>query len=484
MNEPVFGIILGGARHNVVVSPSMAKSVYAFRDTSSSPLINRIMENVFGDSGTIRGMDPAELNVLHQNVFNLFLREPFITEASMATVRRIQRQTPNLVTFSRSVVDQVPWERSSNVTMDPNSDLPICEASLFSLVRNFAAQISTAGFMGEAIFEAFPNLLDDLWILDSQFMNMSKGAPRWLTPGLSTAYRARDRLLEDLAVFHAAFVAWDDGRDPGVKFRDLDDVSEPIKQRIRGLHKMGATAAASAPAHLSFLWAMVGNTTNIIFWNLLRVYAEPSLLEEVRKELAPYVKAHRPSREETGFPIQEQAQLTIDPEGLFNSCHLLKASFYESMRLDSAGLSFRELSSDLTLTESQDDAAIDGLKKPRSYKISKGESIAIPLGVLQNDTRFFSNPTQYDPLRFITRDPETGVKRAEMHSIKPFGSGISGCKGRILAERENLAYVAAILSLWDIQPTRGTQLKVPEHGSSTGTFLPSKNIRVTVQCRV
>lgn len=59
MNEPVFGIILGGARHNVVVSPSMAKSVYAFRGTSSSPLINRILENVFGDSGTIRGMDPA-----------------------------------------------------------------------------------------------------------------------------------------------------------------------------------------------------------------------------------------------------------------------------------------------------------------------------------------------------------------------------------------------------------------------------------------
>ena len=484
MNEPVFSIILGGARHNVVVSPSMAKSVYAFRGASSSPLVNHIMENVFGDSGTVRGMDPAELRVLHQNIVNLFLREPFVTEASTAAVRRIERQTPNLVTFSRSIVDQVPWERASNVTMDPKSDQPICEASLFPLVRNFVAQITTAIFMGDAIFEAFPNLLNDLWILDAQFMNLSKGAPRWLTPGLSAAYRARDRLLQSLAVFHGAFVAWDDGRDPGVEFRDLDDVSEPVKQRIRGLHKMGATPAASAPAHLSFLWAMNGNTANIIFWNLLRIYAEPSLLGEIRKEIAPYVKAHRPSREETGFPIEEQAQLSIDSQEVFNSCHILRASFYETLRVDSAGLSFRELSSDLTLTESQDDAAVDGLGKPRTYKICKGESIAIPHGILQNDARFISNPNQYDPLRFITTDAGAGVKQAEMHTIRPFGGGIGGCKGHIIAERENLASVAAILSLWDIEPTCGTQLEIPEHASSAGTFLPSKDIRVKVRCRV
>lgn len=483
MKESVLGIILGGERHNVVVSPSMAKSVYAFRGASPSPSVNQIMGNAFGDSGVIRGVDPAELKTLHQKVSGLFRREPFATEVSTASIRRIGRELPYLVTFSRSVVDQVPWERASEMAM-PDADQSVCEANLFSLVRNFVAHLTTAGYMGDAIFEAFPNLLYDLWILGAHFPAMSRGGPRWLSPGLSTAHRARDRLLGTLASFHDAFVAWDNGRDPGVKFRDLDDVSEPVKQRIRGLHKLGASAAASAHIHLSFLWAMNGNITNIIFWNLLRVYAEPSLLEEVRKEITPHVKAFRPSREETGFPIEEQAQLHVDPNGLFNSCPLLKASLYETLRVDTAGVSLKELSSDLTLTESEDDAASDGIKKRRAYKISKGDNITIPLGVLHNDPQLYSNPNQYDPLRFITTDPNTDVKRTEMHTLKPFAGGVAGIRGHEIAERECLLYVSAILSMWDVNPISGTQLEVPGHASLTGSYLPNKDLRVRIRCRV
>ncbi|KAK5692751.1 hypothetical protein LTS12_028709, partial [Elasticomyces elasticus] len=121
MKESVLGIILGGERHNVVVSPSMAKSVYAFRGASPSPSVNQIMGNAFGGSGVIRGVDPAELKALHQKVSGLFRREPFVTEVSTASIRRIGRELPYLVTFSRSVVDQVPWERASEMAM-PDAD--------------------------------------------------------------------------------------------------------------------------------------------------------------------------------------------------------------------------------------------------------------------------------------------------------------------------------------------------------------------------
>lgn len=483
MKEPVLGIILSGERYNVVVSPSMAKSVYAFQGALPSPAVNQIMEKAFGDSGVIRGVDTAELKALRQNVSSLFQCEPFVTEVTEASIRRVEREIPYLVTFSRSVVDQVPWERASEMAV-PDTDPSVCEANLFSLVRNFVAHLTTVGYMGEAIFEAFPNVLYDLWILGAHFPVMSRGGPRWLSPGLSTAHRARDRLLSSLAGFHAAFVAWDDGRDPGVKFRDLDDVSEPVKQRIRGLHKMGVSAATSAHIHLSFLWAMNGNITNIIFWNLLRVYAEPSLLEEVRKEITPHVKSVRPSREETGFPIEEQAQLYVDSHGLFNSCPLLKASLYETLRVDTAGVSLKELNSDLTLAESKDDAASDGIQQPRVYKISKGDNITIPLGVLHNDSQHYSNPTQYDPLRFITTDPNTDVKRTEMHTLKPFSGGVAGIRGCEIAERECLLYVSAILSMWDVKPIGRTQLEVPGHASLTGSYLPNNDPRVRIRCRV
>lgn len=485
MGEPVFSIMLGGTKHHVVVSPSTAKSVFAFRGKSNSPLVNHVMEKVFGDSGTVLNMDSSDMHVLHQNIGNSLLGEPFVTETTTATVRRIERQTPNLVTFSPSIVDQLLWERPSDIEMDPNSNQKVCEANLFALVRNFAAYITTTGFFGQTLLEVFPNLLKDLWTLDSQFNALSKGAPRWLpAKGISAAYAARDRLLQVFAIFHEAFVAWDDGRDPGLDFRDLDDVSEPIKQRVRGLHNMGYSAAASAPAYLSLLWAMNGNTTNVIFWNLLRIYADPSLLEEIRKEISPYVKAFRPSREETGFPVDECAQLSMHSQGLLNSCPLLKASFYECLRLDTAGFSFRQLSSDLTLFESSEDAATDGLENPRVYKVTKGKSVAVAHGAVQNDPRYFSNPSQYDPLRFITTDPDTNSKRAKLHTIRPFGGGVFGCKGRIIAEKENLAYVAAIVALWDIESIKGAQLEVPEHKSSPGSYLPKNDVRVRMRIRV
>ncbi|BCR83876.1 cytochrome P450 [Aspergillus chevalieri] len=484
MGEPVFGLVLGGTKQNVVASPSMAQSVFAFRGASNSPFIDRVMERVFGDSGIVRKMNPADRQELHQYVSH-FLQEPFITEATNAFIRRIQRETPNLVTFSWSMVDQVPWERASEVTVENIDGRNVCEADLFALVRNFSAHITTAGFFGQALLEDFPNLFDDLWVLDGQFPTLSRGAPHWLPiPGLPAAYKARSRLLQALATFQEAFIAWDDGRDPGVKFRDLDDVAEPIKQRARTMHKMGFSSMASASAHLSMLWAMNGNTTNIVFWNLIRVCAEPTLLEEIRKEIAPYVKASRPSREETGFPFEEPPQVTIDSQGLFNSCPLLKASFYETLRLDSAGFSLKELSSDLTLTESKEEAANGGLKQPRVYKLSKGDNIAISHGALQNDPRYFSNPSQYDPLRFITTDPDTGAKRAEMHTIKPFGGGVVRCKGRVLAERGNLAFIAAIVTMWDIEPVRGKQLVVPGRKASPGTFSPKKDVRVRMRARI
>ncbi|KAF9887662.1 hypothetical protein FE257_009755 [Aspergillus nanangensis] len=483
--EPVLGIYMGGAKHNFVVSPSMIKSVMIPENTSSASMINHALKTVGGDQGPIRNLSPADHQVFHHNLPNLFTREPFTTQASEAMVQLIQRETPNLVTFCRSVVDQAPWERGSGVMIAEGHDQPACEANLFALIRGFVGHITTSTLMGHAILEAFPHLLDDIWLFDNRFPLLAMGLPRWLPlPGLPAAYAARDRVLGSLAAFHQAFVQLEDGIDPDVKLRELDDVSEPIKQRIRMSKELGFSAKTSAPGHLILFWAMNGNTPNIVFWNLLRLYTNPTLLEEIRKEIAPYVKMSRPTREKTGFPIPEAPKVSMDLDGLFKKCHLLKGSFYETMRVDSAGFLFREAIADLTITESEEDATIAGFSEPRSVRISKGESVAVPHGVLHNDPRYFSNPGQFDPLRFITTDPTTGVKRADMHTINPFGDGMAAYKGPVFAEREILAFVVPIISMWNIEPAEGEQLILPRHKLSGGTYLPSRDIPVRLSMRI
>ncbi|KAF7595161.1 hypothetical protein BBP40_007128 [Aspergillus hancockii] len=455
------------------------------RVTSSVALINRALKAFGDDLGSLRKLNTDDYHAFHHKLPNLLMREPFITEVSRTTVQYLKREIPNFVTFCRSVVDQTQWERGSDVDVVDGRDKAACEANLFALVRGFIGNITTSTLMGQAILEAFPNLLDDLWTLDNRFPLLAIGVPRWAPiPGVSAAYAARDRILNSLAVYHQAFLHWDDGVDPGVKFRDLEDVSEPLKQRIRTSKTLGLSPKSSAPGHLSLLWAMNVNSSNIAFWHLLRLYADPILLEEIREEISPFVTAHRPTIEETGLPFQEPPRISIDLEGLLKSSPVLTASFYETLRLDSDDMSFRELTSDLTIRESNEDAKLSGLTKPRAYKLDKGESVILHHGVLQKDSRYFSNPGQFEPWRFISTDSETGEKKADMHTIHPFGGGMSGCKGRTFAHRQLLAFTAAMISMWDIESMDGGRLSIPGHRQSSGAYMPVQDIRVRIVARV
>ncbi|KAL2863565.1 RNA12 protein-domain-containing protein [Aspergillus lucknowensis] len=485
MNEPVFGILLGGARHIIVMSPSMIKSVLLFRGITTAPLIHHVSQKVFGDKGAFKKLDPTDLRVFHHNIPNQFMHEPSLSQTSAAAVRFIQRETPNLVTFCPAIIDQMPWERPGDVTVADRTDRHVCEVDFFALIRYFVGTTTTASMFGQAILETFPSLLEDIWSIDDRFPTLSMGPPRWLTPIISRAYVARDRLLDMLTVFHQALLFWDEGKEIGAEFRDLrdlEDVSEPIKKRVRMAKDLGLSPEDAAPAHLSLLWAMNGNSPNIVFYHLLHLYADPHLLEEIRKEIAPFVKVFRPTREETGFPILEAPRITIDINRL-SECQLFKATFYETLRLDSAGLSFRQLTADLTVAESEEEAKNAGQQGPRSYNLKKGELIIIPHGVLHNNSVQFPNPHQFDPLRFIRTDPQTGERRAKLEGMTPFGEGMPACKGKAFAEKKILALSAAIVSLWQVEPAHGEKFKIPEHKISSAAFLPKNDIRVRITPR-
>lgn len=483
MKEPIFSIVLYGVKQEVVTSYSMAESILSSPGSSTISMLNHIREKVFCDRGPIRNLSPASRRELDQNALRFSSRNTNMSEVSAPFIRLIQRETPNLVTFCWSPVDQTPWERGSHVTVVGNGNSSVCEANLFALIRNFVGHITTSTFMGQSLMEVFPGLLDDIWKLDDQFLTLSMGIPRLVLPGLSTAYAARERLLHALGVFHEAFSAWEDGMDTGDTFRDFDDTSELVREHVQTFRKIGLSATASAPGHLSLLWAMNARAATIVFWSILRIFSDQTLLKDVRKEMAPHAKVFRPSLEETGFPFQEPPRLSIDVDGLYDSCPLLKASYYETLRLDSAPFSIRKLTSDISLTESAEDARNAGLPRPRTYKIQKGENITIPHGIFHKDTEYFSNPEQYDPLRFIRTDPETGAKNAHMHTIRPVG-GTFEYDSCMSSEKEILPFIAAIVALWEIEPKSDKRLPIPGHKPASVAFLPTKDIRVNLRCRV
>lgn len=163
---------------------------------------------------------------------------------------------------------------------------------------------------------------------------------------------------------------------------------------------------------------------------LWHICSDQRLLAEIRQELDRCVKVVSPESE---LPVAEPERLDIDKEGLFRSCPLLKASYFETMRLDVQGTTYKSVTADFTVTESPEDAAMAGKGKPRTYKLSKGQYVCVPHSVHQRDDRYFKDPATFNPKRFYVIDKEKPDEiSVEIGSMHPFGGGPAMCKGKVI----------------------------------------------------
>lgn len=239
------------------------------------------------------------------------------------------------------------------------------------------------------------------------------------------------------------------------------------------------------------------NANQVIFWLIWYVFSDRTLLSELRTEIAPYVKFV--PAPDNGLPIKDAPKLDIDMDSLWTKCPLLRGAFYETMRLEAASASFKMISEDFVVTESEEDAKILGKKAPESYLLAKGELLCIPHGVHQNDERYFRDPERFDPRRFWAKpdhatngatkeksslpvsssnDSEAEI-RVEYGTMKVWGGGKNMCKGKTFAEREVVLFAAAIIMQWDIIPVGNDNKWVhPGRKIAAGAYSPEKEVKV------
>ena len=171
------------------------------------------------------------------------------------------------------------------------------------------------------------------------------------------------------------------------------------------------------------------NANNVVFWLIWHVYSNPDLLADVRQEIDQHVQVISPTSE---LRIPEPDRLSMNQEALFRTCPLLKATYYETMRMNVQATTYRSVAADFTITESSEDAAMVGKSKPRTYKMPKGQLVCVPHSVHQQDDRYFKDPAAFNPKRFYVIDEEKPNEIVvEMGSMHPFGGGPNMCKGRL-----------------------------------------------------
>lgn len=481
--DGVFHIILAGTVHNIVIPPSVTRQILLQRSTvTANDFTYWVMERFFGDKGAVRNMDPAiAFGKPHQVLYQLN-REPFVSDAAAVTVKLVQERTHNLLSFSPSWVDQSIWERAANITV-LNSTGTTAEASLFPLIRYFVGDLACTILMGHDFMTNNPLILPDLFTLDASFNKLLAGFP-WFFPGMAPAYQARSRIVAAVKDHQEAlFATWED-RDPGSAWNDLSDVSTVMACRAREWRNLNLDAHTSSTSDTAILWAMNVNANQIIFWALWHIYQDPQLHAQILAEIAPF--AHL-TAVASDLPIAEPPKLILNLEGLLQHSPLLKATFFETMRLEAPGTSYKTVVESFDITESTDDARLDGKSQPQTYRFVKGDYICIPHGVHAMDGRYFKHPKAFNPRRFFVSgadetDPDSEKTSVDVGSLKVFGGGATMCKGRNFAEREVLVFVAAVLVAWVVEPVGG-KWRDPGRVLGSGAFLPKGDVRVRMRRR-
>lgn len=218
---------------------------------------------------------------------------------------------------------------------------------------------------------------------------------------------------------------------------------------------------------------------SLIFWILVRVYSTPELIQEVRDEIHPFAKASQPS---LVFGIPEPIRLEINDAGLMQSCPLLKACLYECLRLHSEPISMGIVQKDLSVVESLEDGrSIDG-ERHQSFSLEAGDFAASLSN--QQDSHYNKSPSSFRPGSILGSSDSVQRQRTLVQgALKLWGLGKSACPGRIFAEQATLAFVAAILVLWDSEPMDSRGWIVPRQKISAIVSLPSADIRVRLRPR-
>ncbi|KAM5354259.1 hypothetical protein ACJ41O_000909 [Fusarium nematophilum] len=428
---------------------------------TAEPVQYTLFTRVFGgaDSPQLKKKLENSWRDLLTPIERLFLNDASATAALLRA--GVPQQAASLITFASSREYMKRWELSADVRIVLGHP-DMVQANFQSLIRDFGACIAIPLLYGRDFLDQNPGLLDDFWRFDNDlFPLLMVGIPSWAPiQVVREAVLARSRILAALEDLYRHIDQHQQG-DQAESRVDMSDVSSALFERNKVYNREGWSLAERAAGDFAVFWGQNANTQPILFWLLTYVYSTPGLLGRVRDEVAPYVKLSQTNPAE---------KTTMDLPALCRHCQLLGACVFETYRMANEPTSIRYVARPITIH--------DGKLK---HELKEGMFISVPHSLINQDPSMYQDPHKFIPERFLEADP-SGNLVARYGRLRPWGAGLSMCKGRTFAEKEILSVGAAILALWDVGPAYGAW-ELPGMMPGAGVKRPVKDIRVVISRR-
>jgi hypothetical protein len=185
----------------------------------------------FGTPSRMKNMYHLHWDNMNKVVATTLMREPSLGAIMKATIDGLQLRIPEMITFTANVIDQQPWEKSSDCTLI-SSQPPAVEINLLSVLRDLMGYAAIPAFFGQSFLENYPQTLQDIYDMDLGMKFFMMGLPRWFPfPGVAKAHIARHRLWNSTTDFYTAYDDFLDGKPVGNRWGDMNDVCELTKER-------------------------------------------------------------------------------------------------------------------------------------------------------------------------------------------------------------------------------------------------------------
>lgn len=233
---------------------------------------------------------------------------------------------------------------------------------------------------------------------------------------------------------------------------------------------------------LGLLFASVGNSIPAVFWCLFHIIADPAAYQAIRDEVDGIVKSRQKNRTHadatpTSFSLEELDRMV-----------LVKSSFNEALRLYHGAFTTREATEDFVFDP----------KKPggKRYLIEKGTRVMAFPAVIHHDGEVFDEAETYRYDRFAPIKGADGKLQERTFSKKDgrkvakplvaFGGGNHLCPGRKFISYETQAFVAALISMFDMRlvgdgdvDTNRPQIDYSSQG--VGVSHPNRDVKVELR---
>ncbi|KAF2179836.1 cytochrome P450 [Zopfia rhizophila CBS 207.26] len=406
---PIFSLPMLSSRTYIVTSPTLASHIQRASTTLLfAPLIIGFTDRMVGFQDKTSVAKIRDLKAKEEN------RPDFMDRMHDMMYFVLSPSEINIV--SAIMLEQL----SNRINAVPNET----ERELFEWVREQFTAVTSYAFHGpENLFAMEPRLIEDFFIFERGLVGLMSSPVPQLTA--RKAYLARERVFKGLLEYMAK------GR--------YKKGSTLVQNRYRMHSEIGLSLPDIARSEIGMLFGLLPNASITTFWVLNNIFSRPQLLAEIREEI-----------QKNALSIDGSGKIrTISFESLRSSCPLLNSVYRESLRLNAPMTSTRLVVEDTIVAD--------------TYLLRANSVVQIAGDVIHKDTNVWGpDASSFNPRRFISSPygTKTGVAESEKSPVHPaafrgFGGGSVFCPGRHFAQREILSLVAAVVTIFDLEPPKG-----------------------------